>query len=545
MALRKALYLGPRGTHKEIAANDTMALGGLTMVGDIAMGTFKVTGAGAATVAGDALVYGQAGASLDGLSLTDLLNLGSNRITNVAAATTAGDAIVQGQTGADLAGLNLTDALVMNNEKITGLGSATATGDALAFDQAGAHLADLTVDGALEADSAVINGTLDMTSNRITALASPTVGTDAANKNYVDTVAQGLESKGSVRVIATTNIALSGLLTIDGITLLAGQRVGVIGQTDPTKNGIYVAAAGAWTRAADFAAGAAGRSAYFWVQEGTTNGDTGWVCISDEGSDVVGTDSLTFTQFTGAAAIQPGDGLTKVGNVFNVVGAAGILATVDAIEIELSATPGLEFDAAGDAGKLQLKVDDGIQVTGAGTGVKLDGTTLAKSSSGVKVLGLPSLFTVDGTAVDATVTAANFDRLFDGTELDANDLHRHAPPPYNEALYTVGVGGVSLGGLVRLTPAGTVVTSDQTSEANSDVIGIAMAAGAAGAEVLVATQGTLPYAAGGLTAGTVYYSGAGGVLTGTRPVAGRVIEMGFAVSASKFLLHRQDFGFVG
>jgi hypothetical protein len=545
MALRKALYIGPRGTHKEFAANDTMALGGLIMVGDIAMGTFKVTGLGAASAAGDALAYAQTGASLDGLTITDLLSMDGNRIANVAAATTAGDAIVQGQSGADLAGLNLTDALVMNAEKITGLGAATANGDAIAFGQSGAHVADFEVDGALTADSAVINGILDMTSHRITAVASPSVGTDAANKNYVDTVAQGLESKGSVRVIATANIALTGLQTIDGILLTAGKRVGVVGQTDPAENGIYVAAAGAWARAADLAAASAARSAYFWVQEGTANGDTGWVCISDEGADVVGTDTLEFTQFTGAAALQPGDGLTKVGNVFNVVGAAGILTTVDAIEIELSATPGLEFDAVGDSGKLQVKVDDGIQVTGAGTGVKLDGTTLAKSADGVKVLGLPSLFTVNGTAVDATVTAANFDRLFDGTELNANDLHMHAPPPYTESLFTVGAGGVSLGGLVRVATTGKVVTSDQTTEANSDVIGVAMAAGAADSTVLVATQGTIPYAPGGLTVGSLYYSGAGGVLTDTRPVSGRIIEMGVAVAANKFVLCRQDHGFIG
>jgi hypothetical protein len=92
-------------------------------------------------------------------------------------------------------------------------------------------------------------------SKKITGLLDPTNAQDAATKNYVDiqvqSAAAGIDSKPSVRVIATSNIALTGLQTIDGVTLIAGDRVLVQNNTTATQNGVYVVASGAWTRATD------------------------------------------------------------------------------------------------------------------------------------------------------------------------------------------------------------------------------------------------------------------------------------------------------
>src|SRR6201987_5714423 len=89
-------------------------------------------------------------------------------------------------------------------------------------------------------------------SQKITNLADPTVATDAATKNYVDNVAQGLAPKASVRALAAVNIGLVGTQTIDGVALSAGDTVLCIAQNTGSFNGSYTVAAGAWTRTPDF-----------------------------------------------------------------------------------------------------------------------------------------------------------------------------------------------------------------------------------------------------------------------------------------------------
>ena len=117
-----------------------------------------------------------------------------------------------------------------------------------------------------------MSGVLDMGNNKITSLATPTASTDAATKAYVDGIATGLQVKASVVCATTTNLAsLSGLLTIDGITVTAGQRVLVKNQTASQDNGIYVADASVWSRATDMDTWAECIGAYTFVSSGTTN----------------------------------------------------------------------------------------------------------------------------------------------------------------------------------------------------------------------------------------------------------------------------------
>lgn len=182
------------------------------------------------------------------------------------------------------------------------------------------------------------SGTVDVSSKRITSLADPIQDQDAATKAYVDAVKTGLDIKESVRAATTANIAvLSGTLTVDGVDLLAGDRILVKDQDTGSENGIYVVAVGAWTRAVDFdnipgievTAGA-----FTFVEEGSTNADSGWV-LTTNGTITIGTTALTFAQFSGAGQITAGDGLTKTGNTINVVGTANrISVTADAIDID-------------------------------------------------------------------------------------------------------------------------------------------------------------------------------------------------------------------
>ena len=180
-------------------------------------------------------------------------------------------------------------------------------------------------------------GTFDFTS-AILQVATPS-DTDAANrvasKGYVDGVAQGLDIKDSCKAATTANITLSGAQTIDGVSIVADDRVLVKDQSTQTENGIYLCKAGAWQRASDFATGAAEAGAFTFVEQGTENGDNGFVCTSDKGSDVVGTNNIVFSQFSGAGQITAGNALRKSGNTLNVaVDNGSIEISEDALQVK-------------------------------------------------------------------------------------------------------------------------------------------------------------------------------------------------------------------
>lgn len=178
---------------------------------------------------------------------------------------------------------------------------------------------------------------VSLNSQRIANVLDPTSPQDAATKAYVDATATGLDVKNSVRAATTANVALSGTQTVDGVALVAGNRVLVKAQTDGTQNGIYVVAAGAWTRAADADSNAeVTPGLYTFVEEGGTNADSGWL-LTNDGTITLGTTSLTFAQFTGAGQITAGQGLTKTGNVLDVGGTTNRI-TVTADNVDIAAT---------------------------------------------------------------------------------------------------------------------------------------------------------------------------------------------------------------
>jgi hypothetical protein len=164
----------------------------------------------------------------------------------------------------------------------------------------------------------------------------PTQQDHAATKAYVDGVAAGLDVKQSVRAASTGDVDFTtgGLLTIDGVSLIAGDRVLLKNQEDAFENGIYVVTAeGPWVRAVDMNEAGEFVGAFFFVEEGTLNADNGFVCTTN-GTVIVGTTAINFTQFSGAGQIDAGNGLTKLGNTLNVVGTADrITANADSIDI--------------------------------------------------------------------------------------------------------------------------------------------------------------------------------------------------------------------
>ena len=151
----------------------------------------------------------------------------------------------------------------------------------------------------------------------------------SAMNNAIDNAIAGLSWKDSVRAATTANIALSGVQTIDGVTLVAGDRVLVKNQTSAATNGIYIVNASTWTRAQDMdIASEFANSAVIPVAEGTANADSMWQ-MTNNGAIVVGTTALTFQQFV-ISPYTAGSGVVINGTQISVSGVPASAISQDA-----------------------------------------------------------------------------------------------------------------------------------------------------------------------------------------------------------------------
>lgn len=242
-----------------------------------------------------------------------------------------------------------------------------------------------------------------MNSQKITGLATPTVATDAATMGYVDSVAQGLAPKDSVRCATTAAITISTGLNsgdvIDGITLANGDRVLVKNQAAPAENGIYVVSASP-ARATDADVWAELPSAFTFVEQGTTNADTGWVCTADQGG-TLGTTAVTWTQFNGAGSLTAGAGLTLAANVLDIGQGAGITVNADTIQVANNGiTNAMIADGAIDLATAD--VTNTLPLTKGGTGQT---TAKAARETGLSAPGYYSSAT-HGAGTTITITQA-------------------------------------------------------------------------------------------------------------------------------------------
>lgn len=277
------------------------------------------------------------------------------------------------------------------------------------------------------------SGTYAFTEGATVRVSTPSGSNDAANKAYVDSALQGAYWKDAVRAATTGNITLSAAQTIDGVSIIAGDRVLVKAQTDATENGIYVCAAGSWARSGDMNASAEFPSAAVFVQEGSTNADLGFVCTVNE-DFVMDTDDCDWTQFTGLGQVTAGDGLQKSGNEISVdlkansgleISGSELAAKIDtaagiefasgaiavnldtsygldfssgAIRVILASAKGLSFDASGDlqtdladgldynSGAIEVQLADGLDFDSGAISVQVDNSTIEISSNNLQVV---------------------------------------------------------------------------------------------------------------------------------------------------------------
>lgn len=236
---------------------------------------------------------------------------------------------------------------------------------------------------------------------------------------------KGLQIKDACEAAAVSNITmLSGIGTvIDGYVVAENDRILLTAQSSGISNGIWEAHSGVWTRPADFAVGMGVYNSSTIINNGTLYAGSTWVCTTGRPGDIVGTNALTFEQFSLGGVATAGDGLKKVGNE---------------ISVELSPTnPGLELVGTSPNKKLEAQVVPpgpgvgGIEKTSNGLQLKLNGSTLQLGAGGASVKGVPNLFEVGGNPTSQTlgvgqVTSGNLNKLTAGPYSNADALHMHA-----------------------------------------------------------------------------------------------------------------------
>lgn len=314
----------------------------------------------------------------------------------------------------------------------------------------------------------------DASAKRITNVADPTAAQDAATKNYVDTVVSGLDPKQSVRL--ATNVALpantsagsgvgktltadaNGALSVDGVAVVASDRILVKNETPASDNGIYtVTATGSagtpyvLTRSTDTDGSPAGEvtaGMFTFVEEGSVWSDTGWV-LSTNNPITVDTTSLVFTQFSSAGVIIAGAGLLQTGNTIDIVTADDSM-TINADSIQVKRDP---------AGAIGL--------TASGIKANTDGTSIEISSNNLRIA---SGAAGTGLGYSAGVLSVNL-LSTGGLEFSGDDIQIKTD---TTTANTIGVTHTANGAGVLFNSTSFTDSGSETLALNSSVAGDAL-----------------------------------------------------------------------
>jgi hypothetical protein len=255
---------------------------------------------------------------------------------------------------------------------------------------------------AVTADKADLTGEWTFGAGKLkTSMAATPADGDVVTKGYLDSFAQGIQWKASVRALniyagafdATTVKAGD---TYGGVTLADGDRFVAMGISPSNGTGVFVAGTAASYRAPDFDAPNEIRGAAVFVREGTY-ADRQFILVTDTASITIGTTAIQFNEVASVAQLTAGNGLSKSGTTLDVNVGNGVQIVSDAVALKLNASnPGLSVDANGlvvlrkanggvgvDGGGIFVNAANGVQVDGGGfVSVKLNATNPALSATG-------------------------------------------------------------------------------------------------------------------------------------------------------------------
>jgi hypothetical protein len=406
------------------------------------------TGQTTAAAAANALLPSQTSNSGKYLTTDGSGNLSWGSVSGYSAPTIGSTSIASGSTVSNLNGVTINSTTIPTSKTlVTTADSATVTNTMLAGSIADSKLNQITTSGkvansattATDANtaSAIVarDASGNFIANLITINQAPTASAHAASKAYVDSVAAGMNWHASVKAATTANLSTTysngtlgvgatltadtnrAFTTLDGVTgWSVGDRILVKDQTTTTQNGVYTlttigSASVPWvlTRASDADNSIAGQVSAgdaVYVKNGTANINQAFIETTDgtgtNGAIIIGTDSITWTQFTGAANITAGNGLTRTGNSLDVVSST-LTVSADSVDLSTvsrsnttgSATNSLVSSITTDTyGRVTAVATSPINV--AGTGLPFTGSTsgtitvAATAIAGTNTLTLPA-----------------------------------------------------------------------------------------------------------------------------------------------------------
>lgn len=471
---------------------------------------------------------------------------------------------------------------------------------------------------SVEMAGASMKGAIDMmgdgaTKYKIQNLEDGTSYYDAANWGQVQSLVNGIQYKEAAKFFLDVSgspepVSIAGLSAFvydsgsPKSPFAVGDRMLVKGLSDAKTDGLYKFGSSELERPADFSNGQKAAGAFVFCDQKVISGasfsaealDVAFLCSNTPGSDVIGTNDLTFIKYSGAEALaftaplyESADGLEIELKYFK-----GLTTEVDGgfTKLKVALGDGLELDGSENV-KLKLDSDSGLSVSGSGakisldggnsglslgaggikavaqapisidgSGIKLDlaangslevsadelqvklsGTTLQSGSGGLEVLGVPSSFTVAGSATNASVSAANLNTLTGAEASYADSLHSHKST-LSEADY---VGSLSAGFAVYVS-GGSVTKTDVSSASGAKCVGLSVGReGASGKQQFatsgIVTVGSLP---GGASAGDALYAKTDGSLGLFSDLSSGqyVIKVGRAISSTEIAIAIQDVG---
>lgn len=355
---------------------------------------------------------GTAQGLVDGLDTDDIEEGSTNLYFSDARARTAinsGDSTIDynSSTGEIVANTAVMATVSYVNQEISDLGNAYVQADSdlsntltTAYQNADNALSNTLTGAYQDADNAVVSSLTQDFQDADNVVLTTLRGEIAAS-------AQGLDIKESVRVATTSNINLTSggpVTVIDGVTLAfpSTTRVLVKSQTDASENGIYEyvysMAANTWTRTDDALELTPGT--FVFVEEGTVNGDAGFV-ISTDGPITVGEDNITWTQFSGTGQITAGNGINKTGSTLSVVAGDGI--TVDGSGVSISDTYAGQI-SIDTVGTITTGTWEGSTIDVAHGGTGQTSFTESEYLIGNGTLGITSVSSIPGSDISGDIS---------------------------------------------------------------------------------------------------------------------------------------------
>lgn len=346
------------------------------------------------------------------------------------------------------------------------------------------------------------SGNTSLGAGTISSSTAPTSGDHLTNKTYVDSVAAGLSWKDSARAATTT--VLSGTMiannsspatgersynttnktitwftgegptAIDSVTLANTNRVLVKDETATSGpsggegrmyNGIYERTSqDVWTRVSDMDSWDEVPSAAVFVEEGTTNADSGWTCTSNQGG-TLGTTNIVWAQFNGSTSYTGGDGITITGNSIDidlVNSNSGLKFTTGELELDLATNGGLTktgglqlaTSVAGNgltltSGVLDVATGNGIQISSDAVAVLLNSNAGLVANTGT---GSNELKVNLATSSALALTTNELAVVVDGTTIEINGSNQLAvKAPYAIKKVTGSTTLGTLAGVVTIT----------------------------------------------------------------------------------------------